>query len=83
LSHEYEVLATSFSWPWHMRAGDQSYPSPYHLPTDSILIIVVQVMHADGAEILNQISGGDLKPSPLAWQSSMLITAPSSIPDIK
>jgi len=27
-----KVLATSFSYPRHMRAGGQSSPSPFHLP---------------------------------------------------
>src|SRR6218665_4146649 len=35
-SHEYEVFATSLSWPWHTRARDLLSPSPDRLPTDSV-----------------------------------------------
>ena len=32
----YEVLATSFSYPWHIGADGQSSPSSSPLPTDSV-----------------------------------------------
>src|SRR6218665_58720 len=34
-------IATSFSEPRHMRAGGQSSPSPHHLPSDCVFLLVI------------------------------------------
>src|SRR6218665_35946 len=59
VSPMFEVLAVSFSYPLHMRAGGQSSPSPSHLPTDSVWSVYPSYLSwlgdAGGAVISNQI----------------------------
>ena len=53
----YELLATSFSKPWHMRACGQSSPSPSHLPTDSIWSFICEAWWRIGRDDAFQPEG--------------------------
>ena len=79
-SHGYEVLATSFSQPRHMRAGSQFFPSLSHHPTDSVRSVYSSqpswLGGAGGTRNLepNFCPGPGLNPEPHDWQSSTLTT---------
>ena len=73
----YEVLATSFFLATaYMRAGGQSSPSPFHLPTDSVQSVYSSQLSwlrgAGGTEISNQIFALDE-----VWTLTLTIGSPA------